>query len=207
MTGELAELRGQFLLTKSDSNSNYLEWHPITTFKACGEIINFKDFDIQSGTTYKYGLQQFNDHGVYSYKIYSDLTLGQLDHMYLYDGERQLKIKFNPQISSFKSTLMETKLNAMGNKFPTFFRNGIVNYKEFPLSGLISYWSDEEELFMTHKELGLIEENYPTINLTDYNIEAEKRFKLKALEFLNNGKPKLFKSNAEGNYIVRLMNS
>ena len=73
--------------------------------------------------------------------------------MYLYDGERQLKIKFNPQISSFKSTLMETKLNAMGNKFPTFFRNGIVNYKEFPLSGLISYWSDEEELFMTYEEL------------------------------------------------------
>jgi hypothetical protein len=35
---------------------------------------------------------------------------------------------------------------------------------------------------------------------------AERIFKLKVLEFLNDGKPKLFRSPAEGNYIVRLMN-
>jgi hypothetical protein len=30
---------------------------------------------------------------------------------------------------------------------------------------------------------------------------------MKVLEFLNDGKPKLFRSPGEGNYIVRLMNS
>jgi hypothetical protein len=34
----------------------------------------------------------------------------------------------------------------------------------------------------------------------------ERRFKLEALEWLNNGKMKLFRSPTEGNYIVRLMN-
>jgi hypothetical protein len=34
----------------------------------------------------------------------------------------------------------------------------------------------------------------------------ERQFKLEALEWLNNGKMKLFRSPTEGNYIVRLMN-
>jgi len=36
----------------------------------------------------------------------------------------------------------------MGSQFPFFFRNGYVEYKEFPISGLISYLSDENEYFM-----------------------------------------------------------
>ena len=46
-----------------------------------------------------------------------------------------------------------------------------------------------------------------TTNLTDYNVVAERIFKMKVLDFLNDGKPKLFRSPGEGNYIVRLMNS
>jgi hypothetical protein len=48
--------------------------------------------------------------------------------------------------------------------------------------------------------------NYRTTNLTSYNITAERIFKLAVLEWLNNGKPKLFRSPTEGNYIVRLLN-
>jgi hypothetical protein len=39
------------------------------------------------------------------------------------------------------------------------------------------------------------------------NISEERDFKLKVLDWLNNGKPKLFRSPSEGNYIVRLMNT
>ena len=35
---------------------------------------------------------------------------------------------------------------------------------------------------------------------------AERIFKLEVLQWLNNGKPKLFRSPGEGNYLVRLMN-
>jgi hypothetical protein len=37
-------------------------------------------------------------------------------------------------------------------------------------------------------------------------MRAERRFKMKLLEWLGNGEIKLFKSAAEGNYLVRLMN-
>nr|DAI51090.1 MAG TPA: hypothetical protein [Caudoviricetes sp.] len=29
--------------------------------------------------------------------------------MFLYDGEKQLKVKYNPKVSSFKDTILESK--------------------------------------------------------------------------------------------------
>ena len=43
--------------------------------------------------------------------------------------------------------------------------------------------------------------------MVNYNIAAERQFKLNVLEWLTNGQPKLFRSPAEGNYIVRLLNT
>jgi predicted ribonuclease toxin of YeeF-YezG toxin-antitoxin module len=76
-------------------------------------------------------------------------------------------------------------------------------YKEFPINGLISYFSDEEELFISKEEILLQGE---TTNLIDENIASERLFKLKVLEFFNDGEPKLFRSPVEGNYIIKLMN-
>jgi hypothetical protein len=67
---------------------------------------------------------------------------------------------------------------------------------------------DNEELFMSKEELGLLvdKKDISTTNLSGYNLAAERKFKLKVLDWLTNGKPKLFRSPTEGNYIVRLMN-
>ena len=67
--------------------------------------------------------------------------------MYLYDGERQLRIRFNPKISSFKTVIQETKKTTLGAQYPYFFRSGNISYKEFPISGLISYIMDESNSF------------------------------------------------------------
>ena len=42
--------------------------------------------------------------------------------------------------------------------------------------------------------------------LTTENIMGERYFKLKVLDWLNDGKIKLFRSPTEGNYLVRLLN-
>jgi hypothetical protein len=73
----------------------------------------------------------------------------------LYDGKRQLKIKYNPKIGAIKETMLETKTNTLGGKYPFFFRNGNVAYKEFSISGLVSYHTDEEELFITNEDMAL----------------------------------------------------
>ncbi|MBR2247111.1 MAG: hypothetical protein IJ880_08820 [Bacilli bacterium] len=44
------------------------------------------------------------------------------------------------------------------------------------------------------------------LNLTSENISGERYFKLKVLDWLTDGKVKLFRSGTEGNYLVRLLN-
>ena len=255
---------GTFLICRASSEDNYGSWSEIDRFALFGEAPsshNWKDFTVQHGFTYVYSLQQYNkEYQIYSNRMLSNEIVANFEHSFLYDGKRQLKIKYNPKVSSFKDTILEQKTNTLGGKYPFFFRNGNVRYKEFPISGLISYLSDEEELFLTNDDLlledlnglsrehtlkeGIKSDDYDyfnnmldanqayklqneykkremvgsnenrvaikrdrTTNLTDYNIVAERIFKMKVLDFLNDGKPKLFRSPGEGNFIVRLMNS
>lgn len=267
---------GSFLISRSDDKSNFTIWDEVNKFNLVGQTPSswsWKDMTIEHGVKYRYALQQYNDNNLYSEKILSvyyddegnevkEPIEAYFEDAFLYDGKIQLKIKYNPKVSSFKTDLMETKVDTIGSKYPFIFRNSAVEYKEFPISGLISYLSDEENLFVSDEELDLTKnftnwtrqttltlpenindedfffdlENYSdrsydevetmrqgyearkveekliaeakqrTTDLLDYNMAAERAFKLKVLDWLNNGKIKLFRSPAEGNYIVRLMN-
>jgi len=116
-------------------------------------------------------------------------------------------VRFNPKVSSFKAIVKESKKDTLGAKYPFYFRNGIINYKEFPISGLLSYLSDNDEYFMSRAdELKMKHTWEDTTDPSDLNIAYERKFKLKVLEWLNNGEVKLVKSPTEGNYIVRLTN-
>ena len=232
---------GTFFILRASSEDNFQTWNTISNFSLEGQLPRhwyWNDYTVQAGVIYVYALQQYNKtNQLYSTKRYSIPKEARFEHTYLFDGERQLKIKFNPKISSYKRTVLEAKQDTLGGKYPYFYRNGYTDYKEFPISGLISYLSDENELFLTDEELGLHGEKefvkehlnwqgqevtnrtqrknstvkednrIRTTNLTNYNITIERIFKNKVLEFLTNGKPKLFKSATEGNAIVRLMNT
>lgn len=289
---------GSFYLLRASDEDNFTSWHEVLKFVLQGQQPSrhlWKDMTIKQGVKYKYAIQQFNIHDLRSNKIESNIVEADFEYAFLYDGERQLKIKYNPKINSFKTTLLESKIDTIGSKHPFIFRNGNVNYKEFPISGLISYLSDENDLFyptsqrfnenelyrfetigqkfikinnlitelvyLKNKDsyyyktqtgyikwvdyvkdtlkqdpanynkirsylseaLGLIGSHKGTskiyrekevidnikiknTNLTSENIYLERNFKLEVLEWLNNGKPKVFRSPTEGNYIVRLMN-
>lgn len=182
----------------------------------------FKDFTIEQGETYVYSLQQYNDNGLFSNRLLSNEIYSDFEDAFLFDGERQLKIRFNPQVSSFKNTILETKVDTIGNKHPFIFRNGNVKYKDFPISGLISYFMDEGQNFKNNQNFTLLKnlyrektqnaadenifQNIPTTNHTSNNIHEETKFKLDVLDWLSNGETKLFRSPVEGNYLVRLMN-
>ena len=72
------------------------------------------------------------------------------------------------------------------------------------------YKHNEDLIDMNDEELNLSEKSVlknPTTDLVGYNYTAERKFKLTVLEWLTDGKPKLFRSPSEGNYVVRLMNT
>ena len=72
---------------------------------------------------------------------------------YFYDGERQLRINLNANVSSIKTVTAESKKVTLGNKYPYILRNGYLSYKEFPITGVLTYLSDPNELFITKEEL------------------------------------------------------
>ena len=54
---------------------------------------------------------------------------------------------------SSNSSPGKNPLRTIGSKYPFIFRNGHVNYKEFPIAGLISYSMDDAMLFLNSTEL------------------------------------------------------
>lgn len=180
------------------------------------KIFVWEDCSVQHGIEYKYAIQCYNTFGIYSNKTISDSIYVDFEDSFLSDGDRQLKIRFNPKVSSFKNTVLEQKVDTLGGQYPFVFRNGNVSYREFPISGLISMISDPNEKFIkgiyyqdSLKRPQTFSDENPfglSTNLTANNIKKERDFKMEVLSWLNNGKPKIFRSPTEGNYIVRLMN-
>lgn len=301
--------KGRFVLTRSSEDFQYENWEQILEFSLFAQkpsTQSWKDFTVEQGKKYKYSLQQYSKtNQLYSNRLISEAVMADFEDSFLYDGFRQLKIKFNPKISSFKKNIFETKVDTLGSKYPFIFRNGQSEYKEFPVAGLISYLMDEQSFFGNNsdqfftKEREItevftpfswkahdnpiirralrknqyeknykyfyiwdsIEQNYiswidflkrqydtneininkykdysdyniyfdesknyylkdykeinsldidklklKTTNLTSSNIAIERDFKMEVLDWLTNGEPKLFRSPAEGNFIIRLIN-
>lgn len=174
--------------------------------EAVSTNLSYNDNTITFGETYKYGWQE-NYQGPTKIQWHEPSITTYTDYMFLSDKDKQLKISFNPKVSNMKETILETKQDTIGGKYPIFYRNGQVRYREIPISGLISYLMDDYEQFATSEELGLAApDTARTTSLTDYNIVAERKFREKVLNWLNDGKPKLFRSMTEGTFIVRLMN-
>ena len=168
--------QGTFILSRSSEKTNFMEWEIINKFSLIFEKPSskeWKDFTVEQGIRYKYSIQQTNNKDLYSERIISDEILVDFEDAFLYDGKRQLKIKFNPKVSSFKKNLLEQKIETIGSKYPFIFKNGYVEYKEFPISGLISYQMDEENLFLNTDNNK--EENYrPNKNYYNTSIYSQQ---------------------------------
>ena len=198
-------ISGTFLISRACSKDDF-SWSEIKRFDVQSMIPeewNLLDCTLEQGYTYRYSLQQYNANDIYSNRIISNDVYADYEHAFLYDGNRQFKISYDPKITNFKNNLLENKIETVGNKYPFILRNGNVNYKSFDIQGLISLRSDEEELFMSHDSY---EWDEVKSDLTSKNITSERNFKRKVQDWLNNGSPKLFRSPTEGNFIVRLLN-
>lgn len=215
--------RGNYIIMRTDNRSSYQNWDEIkkVSFLLSQKLSNweFRDFTVEQGIYYKYSIQQYNNNGLYSERIVTNIVMADFEDMFLYDGNRQLKLRFNPKVTSFKINRLEQKIETIGSKYPFIFRNGKVEYKEFPIGGLISYLSDNNHLFMQDDNLGIENDinlkrtnfyfsnlQVRTTNLVDYNVTAERIFRTEVLEWLNDGQSKIFKSPTEGNFLIRLLN-
>ena len=220
--GNVMPKRESYRIKRFSSEDDFKTATVIATFTTSednfsGVIGPFYDYNIKSGIIYKYGIQKQTDIilKTYSASNKTDMIIRMFDFSYLLgENSRQLKLTFNQQMSSFSYTVNDSQVNTLGGKYPFITRNGKTNYRQFPITGLISFNMDENQLFITEEEL------FPSSHVRDFyknynnkyrigignNFVYEKLFRDSVLEFLYNDKPKLFKSPTEGNIIVRIMN-
>lgn len=200
---------GKFIISRNSSKTPEV-WDEVFVFDLYQELPDrhlWLDNTVEQGVTYTYAIQQYNDYGIVSGRILSNAVTADFEHMYLSDKDRQLKLAFNPKVSSFKPVILETKTDTIGGKYPFIYRNGHVYYHELPISGLISCQLDDFNLFTSENEFQEIQDELEKI--TDHSskvIVKERLFKREVLQWLTNGEVKLLRTPTEGNFIVRLIN-
>lgn len=185
----------------------------ITTFVVPTKDTNYAYVDDTSeqGTTMSYSVTSVRSGATSTASIAVDF-----EDILISDGHGNcLRVRYNPKVSSFKTTILEQKMDTIGYKYPFFFRNGDVSYKEIPVSGLISYHVDEQMLFhpsgnmSDYFPMAYSKRNRTVSNATivEYNeVYLERKYKRAVEEWLANGEPKLLRTATEGNFIVRFMN-
>ncbi len=208
---------GNITIRRTSSESNFTIWEDIHTASfEDNSILDYTwwDFTIKSGVYYKYLAQKrtsVGNRGIPIYPNNNEPIMMLFDTMYLTGQGNQLNIRFDPKISSFKRNVSESKTDTIGSKYPFVKRNGYMDYKSFPISGLITHLMDPSHS-ITSKEkefrdsLSYYEEFNKKNRIDDFNDWTyEREFREKVSDFLYANKVRLFRSATEGNILVRLM--
>jgi hypothetical protein len=125
-------ISGSFVLTRASSINNFSSWDEVykfsylnVTLNKSDKILLWEDYTVEQGEEYLYAIQAYNSRNLYSNRLNAKNGKIKIDFVdaFLYDGERQLKIRFNPKISNFKNNVLESKMDTLGSKYPFIFRN------------------------------------------------------------------------------------
>lgn len=210
---------GNIMIRRTSSESNFTVWEDIHLIKANQQMLEFTWYDntVKSGVWYNYCIQEISGIGQRSVivKLKRPVMI-ELDHIYIVGKEKQLKVKFNPNVSSYQRTISESKTDTIGSKYPYVKRNGNMNYRQFGLSGTISHFMDQDGLLISRNEMypskEILDMYDANNNLNENQISPykdftyERDFREKVMDFLYDNEVKLYRSATEGNLLVKLMN-
>lgn len=218
MSNSEFNIKNNVVILRSSSKENFTIWEDVfigEIYETIGTVLDYTwyDYTAESGVWYSYGIQTIDANGLRTIMNPSERNYVMVvpEYSYLVADNKQFKIKFDSNISSFKRNISESKTDTIGSKYPFIKRNSYVDYRTFPISGLISYFTDEENTLTSKTEiLGKYADKYTQYNQDNYIGEYndyiyEKAFRDVVMDFLCKNNIKLFKSTTEGNILVKLM--
>lgn len=209
-------------IRRTSSESNFETWEDIANLIIVKDRVNihYQDLTAQSGVFYRYGAQVRDNRGRRGILAYSNVVMGEWEDAFLVarsgmeDFSKQLKIRYDFNISNGMINVAESKTDTLGSQFPFVRRNGQMYYKTYQISGLITMFMDQKaRMFVSNDEIYNNERVRYNNTLGDrqihvhpYDYITEKRFRDLVFDYLYDDQIKLFKSNQEGNLLVKLMN-
>ena len=142
-------LTGDFIVSRTSEKSSFNDYEDIKKLTFSNITVNntliMNDYTIESDIKYRYAIQYQNNSMIRSTPILSNIAITSFEYSYFYRAGVQLKLKFNNRITSFKHTVLRSKQDTLGSRYPYLAQNGNAYYAEFPISGLISFHSDSDE--------------------------------------------------------------
>lgn len=219
------EFLGSLIIKRASSDTNFQTWEnihkvsmvDIRAIATQGYL--WGDITVQSGKWYKYAVQWVKDSDKSRIQYSQNIVLNKpvslmLEEICIVGANTQIKIKYDPKISSFNYKTVQSATETIGSKYPFIRRNGNIGYRTFNISGLITRHMDENQLFATAEEvygsadmISYYEEYNQDNRINAYNDHTyEYLFREKVIDFLNDGEVKLFRSPSEGNLLVTLSN-
>ena len=223
---------GYLFIKRASNLDKYSTWEIIDcTYFSNGEQVEttFIDKTVCSLVNYKYSCQYLTLGGLWSKTVKTnEIVYPDFHDVLILRGDRQLALRYNTQITNLSSVVGRIKVDTLGGKYPRFAENAKMNYKQFQITGLISAegdynrkfisdWEHKEEMDIYNKQMNgksmirndtAIETIFDSENSTWHDTYPtqnwwwERKFREEALNWLNDGEPKLYRSMTEGNMIV-----
>ena len=209
--------QGSVIIRRTSNRSNFTIWEDIyTRVYPTKELINFTWYDctVESGIWYNYSVQKKDVSGQRGEETYIEKpVLAYFEDMFLNAEKQQLRIRYNPSVSTMRQNVSEARAETLGSQYPIIRRNGYINYRSLNISGLITALDDFKDIFTSKEELygkeatSLYDDYNEEERITEYNdYILEREFREKVITFLYKDNIKLLRTLTEGNVLVKLMN-
>lgn len=149
---------------RASSRDDFKIWDLIYRYEHDGGenlTISFDDYTIGSLYQYQYSAQLCilnNKQELWGPIHKTKYIYPKFYEMLLMRQNRQIAIRYNGQVSSWKPTVNRQKIDTLGGRYPKFVENAVMNYKTYSISGVISAEDDFNRRFL-HEFDGKYENN------------------------------------------------
>lgn len=141
---------GVLYIKRACSKNNFKTWDIISiTEQPATEIsVHIEDYTICSLYRYRYSAQYEQLGGLWTKIYYSNTIYPKFYEMLLERQNRQIAIRYNGQVTSWKPVVNRQKVDTLGGRYPKFVENAQMNYKQFSVQGLIAAEEDFNRKFL-----------------------------------------------------------
>lgn len=230
LNGEVdkSKLISEIAILRSVLGEGLLKWEEVTRLKSSSvqEAILY-DYFIENGNYYRYALQPILANGMKGAITSFYDTVTTFDGFWLLgEKDEQFSFIYNGKIGEISYVKPRDVIQTIAGQYPYFVTSSELDYRTYQFSGTLTYHQDVHKL-LTSDSYSVAISPDPTIPISYVELKygdemllnmkndleevqdgmvMQRIWRNKILAWLNDGKPKILKSEAQGNMLVMLTN-